>query len=256
MNGMKIYSENKENILRSQFNDPLLKYLTNLILNETTKHVKRRGRILDIGCGVGRTSIKLAQAGYEVVGEDTNRKVVNIAKRYIIENYPDLRVRFITADKFNAHLKNIKSSYDGIICSEVIEHVDKYDILLKNLISLLKKDGYLILTTPNDPSQWSVLDEYAGHLRRFSPDQIINICKALNIKVVDLYSIGYPFFRILIRLYNNFIRLTGRTHSFNDYNQSTIYGFVYIPIVTILLRADRLFRTTKRGTTIILIAQK
>ena len=38
-------------------------------------------RLLDLGCGAGRTSIPLAQMGYEVLGGDVSRAMVNAARR-------------------------------------------------------------------------------------------------------------------------------------------------------------------------------
>lgn len=44
-----------------------------------------------------------------------------------------------------------RESYDIIVCFETIEHVDDYNPALRNLRTLLKPGGLLIISSPNRP---------------------------------------------------------------------------------------------------------
>ncbi len=66
------------------------------------------GRLVDLGCGTGRSTILLARAGYSVTGLDRSERMLDIARRRAeAEEVPvDLRVGDITAftfaDRFDA----------------------------------------------------------------------------------------------------------------------------------------------------------
>ncbi len=46
-------------------------------------------------------------------------------------------------------LKKLNEKFDVILCGELIEHIEDCGIFLDNLKNFLKKDGKIILTTPN-----------------------------------------------------------------------------------------------------------
>lgn len=45
--------------------------------------------------------------------------------------------------------KFLPNSFDGVIAIEVIEHIREDEVFIKNIYSILKPGGFLILTTPN-----------------------------------------------------------------------------------------------------------
>jgi 2-polyprenyl-3-methyl-5-hydroxy-6-metoxy-1,4-benzoquinol methylase len=60
----------------------LLKYLTLVIVRLAKEYFETNGRVLDVGCGIGRTSRALVKEKFVVTGIDSSKKAIKIAKKY------------------------------------------------------------------------------------------------------------------------------------------------------------------------------
>lgn len=107
-----------------------------------SQFVKRK-KVLDIACGSGYGSYYLLQQGArEVVGVDISMEAVNYAK----EKYLHRKITFIKGD---AEKLPFDEQFDVIITLETIEHLHEQLAFLQEMKRVLKKDGVLILSTPN-----------------------------------------------------------------------------------------------------------
>jgi ubiquinone/menaquinone biosynthesis C-methylase UbiE len=107
-------------------------------------------RILDIGCECGFDAFHLSRAfpdfKLEFVGIDIYPEKIEIANRRVKEHgYTNCTFKQGNAEELNFPAE----SFDFIICSEVIEHLYKPKKALSDMYNILKREGYLILTTPN-----------------------------------------------------------------------------------------------------------
>jgi len=101
---------------------------------------KPEGQILDIGCGVGNITKKIQSLGFSVNGVDFSEEAIKKAMTRIPAKCWDL-------DKgipFN------NNSFDIVWAGDVIEHVFDPIGLLEEINRVLKKDGHLFLSVPND----------------------------------------------------------------------------------------------------------
>ena len=80
---------------------------------------------LDVGCGNATVSRRLEQMGYQVEALDLERKES--------WDYP-AGVKFIEGDFMTT--KELKTSYDVVMCSEVLEHLPNYKEFFDKLLSL------------------------------------------------------------------------------------------------------------------------
>lgn len=123
-----------------QKKEPLLEsVLRKLRFQKIINHIPEHSKVLDIGCGYqGALLNKISPIIDKGVGFD-----VSVRKNAIAKN--------ITLKKQAADSKYPlkKSSFDIVICLAVIEHVDKPDILSREIFRILKPNGQLLLTTPN-----------------------------------------------------------------------------------------------------------
>ena len=96
-------------------------------------------KICDLGCGRGWLSAELSKFG-RVTAVDLSPSAVEAAR----ERWP--HVDFQTA---NILTWRPTESFDLVVSSEVIEHVPDHGLFADTVRHLLRKGGFLILTTPN-----------------------------------------------------------------------------------------------------------
>src|SRR3990170_5273565 len=153
---MKLYDKDKELIFLAHNKDPYYDYLTKKIL-PPIRH-KKKGRVLDLGCGTGRNAIICAKLGFRVVGVDSISKALEIAKAAAVEAGVDGLITFKRGDIEQLKPKQL-GMFDICILSEVIEHLKDYQRVIDFAYVSLHKGGYLLITTPNGPNQWNIFDE-------------------------------------------------------------------------------------------------
>ncbi len=104
--------------------------------------------ILDLGCGRGWLTNLLTKYG-KTIGVEPVKKVVEYAKKIFPE------ITFYSGYAEDLLKKGVSESFDLIVSSEVIEHIPdnlKPEFAL-SINKLLKKNGYVIITTPRKEAQ-------------------------------------------------------------------------------------------------------
>ncbi len=113
------------------------------IASHLQQEIPAGGRVLDVGCGNGVISRHLGQFGYDVLGIDISLKTIDVARSK--NTLPNVRFEAISAEALTAQGER----YDAVICSEVLEHLDRPGELLKVIHASLKDNGLLVVTVPN-----------------------------------------------------------------------------------------------------------
>lgn len=116
-----------------------LDFITGFLQSSLPSYAK----ILDVGCGNGVISRHLGKFGFNVTGIDVSDKTID--KATALNTFSN--VKFIK--KSAEELMATGEQYDAIICSEVLEHLDNPESLLKVLNKTLSQNGKLIITVPN-----------------------------------------------------------------------------------------------------------
>jgi SAM-dependent methyltransferase/uncharacterized membrane protein YbhN (UPF0104 family) len=114
--------------------------------------VKPGDVVIDIGCGSGVQLQEIGRTGYALaVGIDVNLNAVRFARGKAFPN-----TDFIIADA--QHLPIKASCADKIVCAEIIEHLKAPDQLVGEIKRVLKDNGTIVITTPNDRSVWGIYE--------------------------------------------------------------------------------------------------
>jgi len=161
MNSDDFSMEEELDILESNFT-PWLKEKVRLISS-----LLKGKKILEVGCGTGNLVQFLSDKNLEIMGTDYSNVYLEKARK------KNPNVEFFKADLLHKEEWNsFKNSFDSVIASEVIEHIEDDLAALKTINSLLKPDGILVLTVPAFDSLYSPLDKKIGHYRRYSKKSI------------------------------------------------------------------------------------
>jgi len=164
------FREKKQNWL-----DEVLFFLrTRLILRNVKKNASIRN-ILDVGCGYDAMLlskiIKFSPFIEKAFGIDI--LVSSQLKNYNINLIQsDINKRFPLEDNF----------FDAIFCTAVIEHVDNYELMLKEICRVLKLGGIFFLTTPVAPFAKPVLDFFSQKLKLLDANEVMDHKKYFSLK--------------------------------------------------------------------------
>ncbi len=161
------------------------------ILKLTERYLKNVENVIDIGCGVGMIDLYIAAKGIKVTGIDVSKLAINGAKSNStilkIKNTPD----FICGDFMKIKLK---SKYDMILISEVLEHLEDDDRAVKKINSLLKNKGIVIASSPSSIAplyRLGLLKDFdlrVGHLRRYTEKTFAYLFESNGFKVLKIFK--------------------------------------------------------------------
>ena len=101
----------------------------------------RCGRVLDLGCAFGFTTLKLARKGYQTVGVDNSERYIAQAKR----RHPTGEYILCSAEA----LPLSNASFDGVLFLDVLEHVKNEQAVVSEIRRVLKPGGTLVISVPH-----------------------------------------------------------------------------------------------------------
>ena len=78
------------------------------------------------------------------------------------------------------------------VCSEVLEHVDQPEVLLRNAADYLAPGCRLVVTVPGGPR--SAFDRHIGHRRHFTASRLRRLLEESGFEDVTVRRAGFPFF--------------------------------------------------------------
>jgi methionine biosynthesis protein MetW len=103
-------------------------------------HVRACRRLLDVGCGRGAVASALRDRCEQVFGLDADPEALAVASRRGVD---------VIEGDLNEPLPFDDATFDGALCLEVLEHVLRPDLLLREIARVLEPSAYLYVSTPN-----------------------------------------------------------------------------------------------------------
>ena len=159
-------------------------------------------RVLDIGSGTGDLSaaVHAALPSAEILGLELSKAGVEIARRKVPGATFEERDLMVAEPP--------KAKYRGwatkAVCSEVLEHLDEPEALLRNAMPYLAPGCVLLVTVPGGPM--SDFDRHIGHREHYSPSELRRLLERVGFEVERVTGAGFPFFN----LYRLVVILRGR----------------------------------------------
>ena len=142
--------------------------------------LKSQGVVLDAGCGLGRHLRFLAKKpNLKIFGIDKNTGALRGALTSL-EKMPDaLSKDYLVSEADINMLPFADSSFDCVICSEVLEHIPDHEAAIKELIRILKPQGTFVVSVPRYYSEklcWLISSDYyhseGGHIRIYKKKEL------------------------------------------------------------------------------------
>lgn len=106
--------------------------------------------ILDVGCGTGVFSFRLADFGYQVTGIDQSDKMLRMA-RLKSQNKP-YSIRFKKDDALNLSFPD--ESFDAVVSLVALEFVSDARKMMEEAYRVVKHGGKIVIGTINKDSAW------------------------------------------------------------------------------------------------------
>ncbi len=213
------------------------------------------GRVLDAGCGSGSMVLKLLLDGYDVDGIEDSRKFVDMVKVMVQSLKTDRKVDIKKGS--TTDIPYADETFDGVISSEVLEHVDNDSKAVKELWRVLKKRGICAVSVPANPDLWDKSDEWAGHKRRYTKEGLISLFEGNGFKIEEIFFWGFPLVRLYNRLFFlNYIKRGGMQEGDSSLVTKSSLNRVLSVVLSFIFRFDNLFNRLPFGIGIVLVASK
>lgn len=199
------------------YNHPnrLFRYIENKRINVLLREadIHQQDRVLEVGCGAGHILERIPRGS--LTGVDISPAQIERSKKRL-----GTRAELLIAKGENLPFED--ESFDRIICTEVFEHVLEPELILREMKRVLKKNGIISLSIPNEKliiftkkillncglrrvlepkeSQWDLaaknnLDEW--HIHEYGlkliKEQSLKLFKILSVSRIPFYFLPFRY---------------------------------------------------------------
>src|SRR5512138_781709 len=176
-------------------------------------HLGIGSRLLEVGCGAGNLLLQAAVPGSYPLALDLSRQALTFVRSRLREATfgADAPSGFACTQAVGEALPFSAGSFDCVLLSEVIEHLDAPQISIGEAARVLKPGGRLLVTTPNYRSFWPLMEwavdrlnmapKMAGeqHVSRFHPSSLRRMLVEADLNVEysgSIYNLS-PFLALV-----------------------------------------------------------
>lgn len=176
-------------------------------------HLQAGSRVLEIGCGAGNLLLQATVSGSYPLALDLSMQALTFVRSRLEEaisggEAPD---GYACTQAIGEYLPLKDESFDCVLMSEVIEHLEAPQISIGEAARVLLPGGRLLITTPNYHSFWPVMEwavdrlnmapKMAGeqHISRFYPASLKSLLVESGLEVEyagSIYNLS-PFLSLV-----------------------------------------------------------
>lgn len=205
---------------------------------------------LDAGCGEGVFSRELVLGGVNIVGMDIDQHSLDCCKvnsSLLKINYPIIK----------GDIENIPfepNSFDQLIITDVLEHVNNIEVALDEVNRVLKKTGSLIISVPTPlylhesilPVNFDKQLKEIGHVSHgWYFEEIKSILEKKGFVILSNTYFGKGITRLIMELIYYFVGAEGikkNKKKMYGFNLSTLFSFL---LISPFLFLDRFYKNKK-----------
>lgn len=187
-------------------------------------------RVLDVGAGSGTFTNRLSAKGFDVTSTDVTDEALEVLCARVSGTV-------VRADATS--LPFPAESFDAVVLAEVLEHVEDDAGALSEAARVLRPRGVLGITVPRNPAWFSQSDGWAGHVRRYTREELVSRVSAARLEIESCQAWGFPVSALFHRTVFEWTVARTATGSTRLPAGS--------PLLATLLRLDRHFVGHERG---------
>jgi SAM-dependent methyltransferase len=187
-------------------------------------------QVLDVGAGSGTFSNELARRGFDVTSTDVTDEAIEVLRARVsgsVERADATSLPFASA------------SFDAVVLGEVLEHLEDDAAAAAEAARVLRPDGILAVSVPRNPAWFSQSDQWAGHVRRYTQNQLVNRIEEAGFTSIICKPWGFPVSAAYHRTVFEWVVKRRKERS--------AHARVGLPLLALLLRIDRRFVGHERG---------
>jgi SAM-dependent methyltransferase len=187
--------------------------------------IARDARVLDLGTSTGTNLRMLRDIGMtNVVGLDLSDEAIRFCRE---KGLGKVHKGDITAIPFPDR------SFDMVLATDIIEHVDADEKALEEVARILKPGGRAIITVPAFTALWGPQDDLAFHKRRYRMVPLVAKAERAGLRVRDKFYFNFLLFAPIYIARRILSVIPNRVRSENEIN-----GPLMNRILTAIFEAD------------------
>jgi SAM-dependent methyltransferase len=152
-----------------------------LVIWATRKWFSHAQNFLEVGCGTGYVLLGMHRAfpAMALSGSEIFQAGLGFAQQ---------RLPKASLFQMDARAIPFEQEFDLVGAFDVLEHIPEDTLALSQLYRALKPGGGLLISVPQHPELWSVVDTYSHHQRRYTEQELTQKVTDAGFKVLDTTS--------------------------------------------------------------------
>ena len=204
-----------------------------------------KGKILEIGSGIGNISSEFIKNGHQITVTDIRDIYCAYLERKFANTVDNVFIMDIVDSDFDSKHKHLFGQFDTVFALNIVEHVKDDSAAISNANKLLKIGGNLIILVPAYQALYNQFDKELEHYKRYTLPELASLIEQNKLHIIH-------------KQYFNFIAIFGLWFSGKILRKKTIpqrQMKVYNSLVPVFKIIDKII-LNKIGISAIVVAQK
>ena len=141
-------------------------------------------RVLEVGCGIGTMSERLAGMADHVLGIEPNPSCA-VQVREHMQSEPKFSLRECLLEECDP-VELSSHRFDTVFCVNVLEHIEDDAAALATFTRVVQPGGHVLIWVPAMPAAYGPLDAELGHHRRYTKRSLSQAFTRAQLEIVSL----------------------------------------------------------------------
>ena len=145
-----------------------------------------KGKILEIGSGIGNISEFFIEDGAEISLSDIETSYFPLLKEKFSEkkNLKGIHLLDLSNKNLEKNHPEMIETFDAIFALNVVEHIPDHEQAMKNALKMLRPGGKVVILVPAFQWLFNGFDEQLDHQRRYTRKSLTQLLEGAGFKVI------------------------------------------------------------------------